>query len=266
MEWKAWANGQEKTFGDITVKADDRRAGEGYFYIGILRGAQEVMALSSAAFLIHEPTLGQDIGGSGKPHLAALEWSGNDNCCYQLHIIELGAAPRVIGDIDIKYIEEGGFPTFADRDGKPGLEIELTDMWAFYADLLAGSPVPRVVLRLEGGAWVADGALMKKPPPADAALIARADQSHDTYEEAQVGQVWSEFIASPMIELIYQGNIAAACRFHERAHPEDDYKEASLLKLLEDINVRTRREEWKLWPALARANGIAESGTLDCLR
>lgn len=266
VEWKAWTNGQERKFGDITVKADDRRTGEGYFYIRILKGAQEVMTLSSAAFLIHEPTLGQDIGGSGEPHLAALEWSGNDNCCYQLHIIELGAEPRVVGDIDIKYIEEGGFPTFADRDGKPGLEIEVTDMWAFYADLLAGSPVPRVVLRLVDGAYVADGTLMKKPPPADAALIARADQSHDTYEEAQVGQVWSEFIASPVIELIYQGNLAAACRFHERAHPDDDYKEASLIKLLEDINVKTRREEWKLWPALARANGIPEGGTLDCPR
>lgn len=266
VEWKAWSHGQAQTFGDITVRADDRRSIDGYFYLRILKGGQEVMALSSVAYLIHEPTLGQDISGSGKPHFAALEWSGNDNCCYQLHVVELGPAPRVVGDIDIQYIEEGAFPVIADRDGKPGMEIEIADIWAFYADLLAGSPVPRVVLRLADGVYAADGELMKRPPPADAALTARADRSHDAYEEAQVGQVWAEFIASPVIELIYQGNITAACRFHERAHPDDDYKEASLLKLLEDINVKTRRAEWKLWPALARANGIAESGTLDCPR
>ena len=266
VEWKAWTNGQAQTFGDITVKADDRRAADGYFYLRVLKGAQEVMALSSTAYLIHEPTLGKDISGSGKPHMAALEWSGNGNCCYQLHVIELGTEPRVIADVDIQYIEEGSFPLFADRDGKPGLEIEVSDIWAFYADLLAGSPAPRVVLRLVDGAYVADGDLMKKPAPADAALIARADVSHDTYEEAQVGQVWSEFLASPVIELIFQGNLAAACRFHERAHPEDDYKEASLIKLLEDANLKTRRAEWKLWPALARANGIPEDGTLDCPR
>lgn len=266
VEWKAWVNGQAQTFGDITVKADDRREADGYFYIRILKGAQEVLTLSSNAYLIHEPTLGQDISGSGKPHLAALEWSGNGNCCYQLHIIELAAAPRVVADVDIQYIEEGSFPLFADRDGKPGLEIELGDMWPFYADLLAGSPVPRVVLRLENGAYVADGDLMKTPPPAEPDLLRRADESHDTYEEAQVGQVWSEVIASPFIALVYQGNLAAACRFHERAHPEDDYKEASLIKLLEDVNLRTRRAEWKLWSALARANGIPEDGTLDCPR
>ena len=101
VEWRTWVNGQERKFGDITVKAEDRRAADGYFYIRILKGAQEVMALSSNAYLIHEPTLGKDISGSGKPHLAALEWSGNGKCCYQLHVIELGAAPRVVGDVDI---------------------------------------------------------------------------------------------------------------------------------------------------------------------
>lgn len=267
VEWKLWADKQELRVGDYVVTGEDRRSVDGYFYLRVTKGGAEALTLTSSRYLFHEPTLGQDITGRGKPAMAVLEWSGNDNCCYQMQVVEFADPPRAIGaGIDIQYIEEGSFPQIADRDGKPGLEVEVTDMWAFYADLLAGSPVPRVVLRLEDEDWIADGELMRKPPPSDAALMRLADESHDTYREAQVGQVWSELIASPVIALIYQGNIAAACRFHERAHPEDDYKEASLLKLLEDANLRRRRSEWKLWPALARANRIAETGALDCPR
>jgi len=31
VEWKARVNGQAQMLGDITVKADDRRAADGYF-------------------------------------------------------------------------------------------------------------------------------------------------------------------------------------------------------------------------------------------
>lgn len=266
VEWKVWADKQELRVGDTTVRGEDRREADGYFYLRVMKGGAEVLTLTSSRYLFHEPTLGQDIAGSGRPAMAIMEWSGNDSCCYLLQVVEMGAKPEVVAGIDIQYVEEGSFPRIADRDGKPGMEIELADMWAFYADLLAGSPVPRVVLRREGDTYVADGELMRKPPPSDAELMRLADESHDTYEEAQVGQVWSEFIASPFLALVYQGNITAACRFHERAHPDDDYKEASLLKLLEDVNLRTRRADWKLWPALARANRIAETAMLDCPR
>lgn len=214
------------------------------------------------------PPPGTDVAGSGKPQLVLLGWSGAGDCCFTLHVIELGASPRVLARV----VTQDGIPRLIQRDADPDFEIIVEDPTYAGWDLLPDTALPRVVLKYDpqAGRYRFAAAQMRRPPPpvgrleAEARLLHEAaadDAAANGADDDTVEHVPGRLVRT-MLQLIYAGNYPMARRFLDEAW-SDGYgvtREAFLRDLME---CRLPRSPY--WIDIATLNGLTpQAPRADC--
>lgn len=153
----------------------------------------------------------KDVTGDGKKELVFTSYSGGAHCCSHNYVIGLGDPLHFYLDLDtgdngIKFID-------LDHDGK--LEIETNeDVFAYWNTSYAASPMPRVVLSLQNGAYKADPKFMYKKP-FDAEIKAKAKAV-----TGWSGSTGPEVAWKYVLDLIYSGNIDLARKYVDLAWRE----------------------------------------------
>lgn len=151
------------------------------------------------------PPPGADVTGDGLPDLVLTTSSGGAHCCTMLEILQLRPTFRHVQSIDLQDYRA----KFVQLDQDPDLEIEVADpvLHGFYTGN-ADSPAPRVVLKWTGARYVADAALMRRPPMPQAQLEALAASLY-AIKNPSANFPPSE-LACVMADLLYTGNVLQA--------------------------------------------------------
>lgn len=217
------------------------------------------------------PPPGTDVAGTGRPQVVLLGWSGDGECCYTLHVIELGALPRILARV----ATHDGVPRLVQRDADPDFEIIVEDptyaSWAAASDMTAQ---PRVVLKFDPQAerFRFAAAQMRRPPPPAARLEAEARLLLEGMRQDQSGPgsalAAEQYANLPprlvrtMLKLIYTGNYPMARLFLDEAW-SDDYgvrRDAFLKDLMECQLPRS-----PYWVDIATMNGLTpQAPRADC--
>jgi len=214
------------------------------------------------------PPPGTDVAGSGRPQVVLLGWSGDGNCCFTLHIIELGTEPRVLARV----AAQDGVPRLVQHDADPDFEIIVEDPTYAGWPMLIDAASPRVVLKYDpqAGRYRFAAAEMRHPPPPITRLEAEARLLHEVASDgaesagpaarqaggaqaaATVDRVPPRLVRT-MLRLIYSGNYPMARRFLDDAW-SDGYgikRDVFLHDLME-----CRLPSSPYWVDIAMLNGL----------
>lgn len=186
---------------------------------------------------------GTDVTGRGQPDLVFESDTGGNACCTTLRILELGPKLRQVCEI-----RTGGVSDFRDRDGDGLQEIAVLDRtFVAWRCCNADSPMPRVILRLEGDRYVPDASLMRRPSPTAAQM---ADLVTRARKKVDDGGDPTAAMSQVVVHLLYEGNDASARRFLEKVEPDPKTRE----RFHHDVLARARTSPY--WPAVAELNGM----------
>lgn len=197
------------------------------------------------------PPPGTDVAGTGQPQVVLLGWSGEGNCCFTLHIIELGAEPRILARV----ASREGVPHLVQNDADPDFEIVVEDgTYAGWSMVPSSLALPRVVLKYDpqAGHYRFAAAEMHQPPPPISRLEAEARLVQEGAAK-QAGEQVPPHLVRTMLRLIYTGNYPLARRFLDDAW-SDSYgiKRETFLKDL--MECRLPRSPY--WVDVATMNGL----------
>jgi hypothetical protein len=196
------------------------------------------------------PPPGTDVAGTGAPQVVLLGWSGEGSCCFTLHIIELGAEPRILANV----AAHDGVPRLVQNDADPDFEILVEDSTYAGWPMVAAPALPRVVLKYDpqAGHYRFAAAEMHKPPPpisrleAEARLVQEAAGGHG-------GEQVPPHLLRTMLRLIYAGNYPLARRFLDDAW-SDSYGVTREVFLKDLMECRLPRSPY--WVDIATMNGL----------
>lgn len=156
----------------------------------------------------------KDVTGDGVPELIILDFSGGFHCCSHYYVIELSDPLSILLDLDAG--NQGIY--FKDLNNDGVMEIETNeDVFSYWYTSFVGSPMPRVVLSLQGGKYKADATLMRKPAPTDTEVRKMADMIKGWGGWASPEVAWLY-----AIDLIYSGNITSAQKYVDLAWRKND--------------------------------------------
>lgn len=143
--------------------------------------------------------VGENVTGGTTPQLVVTGWSGGSHCCFTVHLVDLGAQPRLVQSIDAGHTDVDLFNQF---DDDPALEIGLPD-WSFanWPYNFATSPVPRVILHWDGQQYVPSAKLMR----AGTMLYQMQERRQPHSEEETVSAIFQD-----TLDIIYAGRMKAA--------------------------------------------------------
>jgi hypothetical protein len=196
------------------------------------------------------PPPGTDVAGTGEPQVVLLGWSGEGNCCFTLHVVELGPEPRVLARV----AAGTGVPRLVQNDADPDFEIIVEDATYTGWRVVSEPALPRVVLKYDpqAGHYRFAAAEMHKPPPpitrleAEARLVQEGAGKH-------AGDRVPPHLVRTMLRLIYAGNYPLARRFLDDAW-SDDYGMAREAFLKDLMECRLPRSPY--WVDIATMNGL----------
>lgn len=216
-------------------------AGDGYsFRIGSLYEDEKSHSLVR---------IGSDITGDGRPDLVVSEYTGGANCCYQVHVFEIGDQFRYIQTIDAKHSD---LADFENVDGDPALEFPMTDWtFAYWRNGLFDSPSPLVVLKYNGSKYAMAPNLMRKPPLSQDELVQVATEIAAPLDAELAAQSdLGSRLAHRMLDLIYSGNMGQAWELVDRAWPKGDGGKSEFLR-----DFQSRLALSPFWDDLLAMNG-----------
>src|SRR3989338_1950874 len=104
----------------------------------------------------------QRLTGKKAPNLVVSEWTGGMHCCYLLHIFELGADFKKVGELgggnfgpELRDLDKDGVPEVVLRDDV------LAEVFSCFADSATG----RVIVQYSPNGYRVAANYMKRPPP-----------------------------------------------------------------------------------------------------
>ncbi len=151
------------------------------------------------------PKAGANLLGDGRPVVVLKTKSEKDSCSNIYSIFSVSDDMSLIAEI--KGLEDGIEFRDIDHDNVPeiiGRDCTFLDWWA----ALGESPAPKIILRyVQGSGYVLAGDLMRRDPPPEAQLSAKAAACG----KGPISKVWGY-----MLDLIYSGNGDAALKFYDK--------------------------------------------------
>ena len=222
---------EEQKFQDYTVRIYfDKDASSGCFEV--LRSGKQVYFHGGQFFGVGGVTpesaqtpartpikMGQSITSDKQPNLLVTEWTSGNHCCTTFHIFEIGQTFKLIANIEALYFETS---EFRDLRGDGNLELVTADWtFAYWNVACCSSHSPTVILRYQGGRYLPDLEMMKKPTPPQAALEEWAKSFRGKSTEPDMVNLWPTppEMWQKMLDLIYTGNMAAAWRLLDLSWP-----------------------------------------------
>lgn len=164
----------------------------------IRRDGAAAVTIDARALRVREPAGGNVTGGT-TPQLVLTAWSGEEQCCYTVHLVELGETPRLIQSLELGRSDIDVFNQF---DDDPALEVGLPD-WSFagWPSGMAFTPVPRVILHWDGERYEPSSKLMR----AGTMLYQMQDRRQPNSEEETVAAIFKD-----TLDMVYAGRMKAA--------------------------------------------------------
>ena len=225
-------NGTRVTIEDIPV---------GGQRLTVRREGAADLSLTAQKLTPRDP-VGENITGGATPMMVVTGWSGGAQCCYTVHIIDLGAQPRLVQSIDVGHSDAALFNQF---DDDPALEVGLPD-WSFvnwpFGDF-ATSPVPRVIMDWDGQQYVPSSKLMR----AGIMLYQLQERRQPHSEQEIIGAVFQD-----TLDMIYAGRMKAARTLLKQLLPPTP-ENKRLEK--EFFDCKLPSSPW--WPFVAGLNSMA---------
>jgi hypothetical protein len=189
-----------------------------------------------------------DATGDGKPDFVLQSYSGGAHCCYYTLVLEREPELAVLAEFD-----GANTPAILENlDADPALEVRLLDWtFAYWKTSYAESPAPEVILDLQDGAYLGSTELMRRPPPAKAALDAeiKAMRAGVLAQRKPTPQLWGR-----MLEYIYSGNAETAFKLLDGAWPEGLSGKASFV-----LQFGAQLSFSPYWDTIAEMNGWASN-------
>lgn len=205
----------------------------------IRRNGAEPVVIASRAMRVREPA-GLNVTGGDTPQLVLTTWSGEEGCCYRVHLVELGENPHLIQSFDLGRSDIDIFNQF---DDDPALEIGLPD-WSFagWPHGFAFTPVPRVILHWDGQQYVPSAKLMR----AGIMLYQMQERRQPNSAEETAGAIFKD-----TLDMIYAGRMKAARTLLRQLLPRT--KENQVLERA-FFDCKLPASPW--WPFVASLNNL----------
>ncbi|HKY95156.1 MAG TPA: hypothetical protein VJL84_07605 [Kiloniellales bacterium] len=222
----------------------------------VLKGEQLIYEGLFEAFLamIEEPPgseygvlpLGLDVDatGDGRPDFVLQSYSGGAHCCYYTLVLEREPELAVLAEFD----GANSPASLKNADDDLALEVHLRDWtFAYWKTSFDQSPAPEVILDLQDGAYVGSPELMRRPPPAQAALDLEIEAMRATLQQAKepTPALWGR-----MLDYTYSGNAETAFALLDRAWPEGLSGKASFV-----LQFGAQLSFSPYWDTIAEMNG-----------
>lgn len=237
--WTGAAAADEPRSWDIGGARVTMESSEDGERLTVSRDGASPVTVADFRLRLREP-LGESVTGGTTPQVVVTGWGGSPHCCFTVHIIDLGAQPRLVQSIDTGH---SGEDLFRQIDDDPALEIALPD-WS-YAYWLGGfdnSPVPRVILHWDGHQYVPSAKLMR----AGSMLYQMQERRQPQSEEESVGAAFQD-----TLDLIYAGRMKAArTLLKQLLQPTPDNKRLEQLF----FDCKLPASPW--WPFVAGLNNL----------
>lgn len=237
-EPRAWEVGGTRVTVETVAPAPgaDRDASE---RLTVSRDGAAPVVLEDFRFSLREPK-GENVTGGGTPLLVATGWSGGAHCCFTLHIIDMGAQPRLVQSIDAGHSD---LDLFVQLDDDPALEIALPDWsFAYWPGSFGGSPVPRVILHWDGQKYVPSAKLMR----AGTMLYQMQDRRQPQSEDDTIQAIFQD-----TLDMIYAGRMKAARTLLKQLLPPTPEN-----KRLEQAFFDCKLPSSPWWPFIAGLNNL----------
>lgn len=157
--------------------------------------------------------VGVDLTGDRLPEVVVQIYSGGLHCCTRASILTLGPMLVPVGAIDGGH----GEIELVDVDGDDVPEIRVADWrFAYWRDYpFVETPAPELLYRHREGRYEVACDLMRREPPDEGELLARAREFTDGWNR---GDPPVDFWAYA-VDLVYQGHADLAFRWLEGAWP-----------------------------------------------
>ncbi len=165
------------------------------------------------------------------PKLVISEWSGGAQCCFVLHIFELGTDFRKIASID-----GGNFqPFFEDLDGDGVLELRIDDDFLAYRfSSFADTASADVVLEYIDGQYHVASKFMQTPAPDQDLLVDKARSYWEGFKERRAGEDAPRVLILLMNKLAFTGHKQMALDIADLSWPANFPGKFEFLKSYEE--------------------------------
>lgn len=175
-------------------------------------------------------------------HLALTHYSGGAHCCFSTKIYTFEQKkPCIITTLDTLHSPA----RFIYINQKP--YIQFNDWtFAYWNASFANSPAPKVLFEFKDGQYKIALEAMKKKPPTEQEISARAafiaskhdeDYQPNNLEFTEFNAEYFKELISNMLELIYQGNHTSALSLFEQSrNVPKKMKEAFLMQFYEQLH------------------------------
>ena len=164
-----------------------------------------------------------DKSGDGIPDIAVVHFSGGAHCCFSILFFELGEVVKGISPLSL-----GSARIYAiGKNPKGGLLFGTYDnSFAYWLTSFAESPMPKVILYVQGGAFRPNFELMKMPAPSlsqvgDMAIRSRSHFELEPYKgyAAAEPRFFVPVFWDVMLDLIYTGHEELAWQYFDSVWP-----------------------------------------------
>ncbi|MGE5515906.1 MAG: hypothetical protein ACM31D_08780 [Bacteroidota bacterium] len=229
-ETRAW------DFAGTRVAIEDTQQGQ---RLTVRRGDAEPLSLEAWRLSVRDPA-GANLTGGTTPQLVVNGWSGGTQCCYTVHLLDIGEHPHVIQSFDTGHSGSDPFTKFDDDEA---LEITLPD-WSFanWPGSLANSPVPHVILHWDGRQYVPSPKLMR----AGTMLYQMQERRQPRSEEETISAIFQD-----TLDMIYAGRWKAARTLLKQLLPPTPDN-----KRLEQEFFDCKLPSSPFWPFVAGLNNV----------